>query len=147
MLEAGGPTRARLLLLKGLLLLHVLLLLLLQGPPPLRTNTAADAGGPSRWFFQGVHPFEWGPQGADAAPRSKDYYQLLGAYRKLAKKLHPDVAPGKEKEFMEIAKAHEVLSDPDQRRKYDAFGEEGVAGGAGSAGPDGFPFDVFASRA
>ncbi|KAL8448858.1 hypothetical protein Emed_003566 [Eimeria media] len=89
---------------------------------------------------------------------SKDYYQLLGvrrnasqraidkAYRKLAKRLHPDVAPGKEREFMEIAKAHEVLSDPEQRRKYDAFGEEGIEGiaGMGAGGADGFPFDVFA---
>ncbi|CDJ44352.1 hypothetical protein ETH_00033895, partial [Eimeria tenella] len=66
------------------------------------------------------------------------------AYRKLAKKLHPDVAPGKEKEFMEIAKAHEVLSDPEQRKKYDTFGEEGLAGfpGAG-AGDAGFPFSEF----
>ncbi|KAL8273791.1 hypothetical protein Esti_002265 [Eimeria stiedai] len=75
-------------------------------------------------------------------------YGGMRAYRKLAKRLHPDVAPGKEGEFMEIAKAHEVLSDPEQRKRYDAFGEEGLAGTAGTGGAggaDGFPFDVFAN--
>ncbi|CDJ59467.1 hypothetical protein EMWEY_00057610 [Eimeria maxima] len=68
----------------------------------------------------------------------------MQAYRKLAKKLHPDVAPGKEKEFMEIAKAHEVLSDPEQRKKYDTFGEEGVAAFSGAQGAEGgFPFSEF----
>jgi curved DNA-binding protein len=67
----------------------------------------------------------------------KDYYKILGvdkkasekeikkAYRKLARKHHPDVNPGDdsaEDRFKEINEAHEVLSDPDKRKKYDQLG-------------------------
>ena len=67
----------------------------------------------------------------------KDYYKLLGvartatteeihkAFRKLARQHHPDVAKHKkeaEEKFKEINEAHEVLSDPEKRRKYDALG-------------------------
>jgi curved DNA-binding protein len=67
----------------------------------------------------------------------KDYYQTLGvtksasekeikqAYRKLARKHHPDVNPGDksaEAKFKEINEAHEVLGDPEKRKKYDELG-------------------------
>src|SRR4030042_2120048 len=69
---------------------------------------------------------------------AKDYYQILGvkrdapakevrqAYRRLARKLHPDVNPGDkaaEARFKEVNAAYEVISDPEKRKKYDRYGE------------------------
>lgn len=87
----------------------------------------------------------------------RDYYEVLGvdrnaddatlkkAYRKLAKKYHPDMNPGDkeaEAKFKEATEAYGVLSDPDKRRQYDQFGhaafENGGGGGAGGFG--GFDF-------
>src|SRR5450631_2927119 len=68
-----------------------------------------------------------------------DYYKILGisktaseedikkAYRKLARKLHPDLNPtDKEanKKFQQVNEANEVLSDPEKRKKYDTYGKD-----------------------
>jgi len=91
----------------------------------------------------------------------KDYYQVLGvpknasekeikqAFRKLARKHHPDVNPGDrgaEQKFKEINEAHEVLSDPEKRRKYDQLGSnwkqyEQYARGPSPSGFGGFRVD------
>ncbi|MEP6754178.1 MAG: DnaJ C-terminal domain-containing protein [Chthonomonadales bacterium] len=72
-------------------------------------------------------------------PEYKDYYKILGvpktadereikvAYRRLARKYHPDVNPGDETaeaKFKEISEANEVLSDAEKRAKYDQFGDQ-----------------------
>ena len=87
----------------------------------------------------------------------RDYYEVLGigknatdaeiksAYRKLAKKYHPDLNPGDkeaEEKFKEVNEANDVLSDPQKRQRYDQFGFAGVdpnyaaanGGGAGGVG-------------
>src|SRR5436190_5435819 len=92
-----------------------------------------------------------------AANTRRDYYTVLGvprtatekdiktAYRKLARKHHPDVNPGDKKSedlFKEIGEAYSVLSDADKRRKYDRWGHnwekiEQSGGAAGSPRPGG----------
>jgi len=81
----------------------------------------------------------------------KDYYKILGvaksasdeeikkAYRKMALKYHPDKnkSPGAEEKFKEIAEAYDVLSDPEKRKLFDQFGEEGLKGGVGGGAPGG----------
>ena len=68
--------------------------------------------------------------------RSADAAEIKSAYRKLAKKYHPDANPGKDttSEFQEVNRAYEVLSDVDKRKKYDMFGEAGVGSSAASEG-------------
>ena len=83
----------------------------------------------------------------------RDYYEVLGvnknatddelkkAYRKLAKKYHPDANPDNKKEaeakFKEVNEAYENLSDPQKRRMYDQFGHDGPQGFGGAGGPFG----------
>ena len=83
----------------------------------------------------------------------RDYYEVLGvnknatedemkkAYRKLAKKYHPDANPNNKEEaeakFKEVNEAYENLSDPQKRKMYDQFGHNGPQGFGGQGGPFG----------
>lgn len=88
----------------------------------------------------------------------RDYYDTLGvkrnageeeikkAYRRLARKFHPDMNPGNksaEERFKEISEAYEVLSDKEKRQSYDSFGHESPFGRGGARpgyGPEGFRY-------
>ena len=71
--------------------------------------------------------------------------EIKSAYRKLAKKYHPDMNPGDkeaEAKFKEASEAYAILSDADKRRQYDQFGHAAFDGGAGG-GAGGFDFNGF----
>ena len=91
----------------------------------------------------------------------RDYYEVLGvtkgvseadlkkAYRKVAKKYHPDTNPGDkeaEEKFKEAAEAYAVLSDPEKRAKYDQYGHAAFEQGGGPGGFGGFDFSEISSE-
>lgn len=80
-------------------------------------------------------------------PRGASADDIKKAYRRLARRLHPDANPddaAAAERFKEVARAYEVLSDPDKRARYDRFGEAGLGGaGAGGADPFGGFGDIF----
>src|SRR6266480_1624581 len=103
-----------------------------------------------------------------AAMAKEDFYKILGvkkdakpeeikkAYRRLARKYHPDVNPGDkaaEDRFKQMSEAFDVLSDPKKRKVYDRFGqysdnlanaaEAGTAGSTYTRGTPGFDFSGF----
>jgi curved DNA-binding protein len=101
-----------------------------------------------------------------AATDFKDYYEILGvsktasideikqAFRRLARKYHPDVNPGNkqaEARFKEVSEAYEVLSDSDKRQKYDQFGQywkqvgEGFPSGGVGVDMGGFDFSQYSN--
>lgn len=86
-----------------------------------------------------------------------DFYVILGvergatladvkrAYKRLARKFHPDINPGDRMaaaQFRQIAEAYETLSDVERRRRYDATGARGEAAGGSAFGFDGFDFTI-----
>ena len=91
----------------------------------------------------------------------KDYYKILEVdknatkdqikkqFRKLARKYHPDVNPGNhdaELKFKEINEAHEVLSDDEKRKKYDALGTDWYESAGGAPGGGGFDWSTWEQR-
>ena len=89
------------------------------------------------------------------AAKTKDYYEVLGlkrgaseddikkAYRKLARKFHPDLNPGDkgaEDQFKQLQEAYDVLSDPENRKLYDQYGDDwrAVKAGGGTPPPPGW---------
>jgi DnaJ-class molecular chaperone len=87
--------------------------------------------------------------------RTASAEEIQKAYRKMARKYHPDMNPDDataKKKFQEVQAAYEVLSDPEKRKRYDQFGSDyesvGAGGGPGTwrytttTGPQTFPFDL-----
>src|SRR5215212_5775369 len=87
-------------------------------------------------------------------PKTASAEDVQKAYRKLARKYHPDMNPDDataKKKFQEVQSAFEILSDPDKRKRYDQYGSDFDPGAGAhpggwryttSSGPQTYPFDV-----
>jgi molecular chaperone DnaJ len=97
-------------------------------------------------ILEAVDPLDPSTKATYVSVVARDYYRTLGvskgatdaeikrAYRRLARKLHPDVTgddPKSTERFKEITEAYDVLSDGKRRRTYDLFGAQGVSSGGG----------------
>lgn len=114
-----------------------------------QTWTVPSAGASLKYIMSGTKLYM-----STRNQTGRDFYQILGvsrnadtkeiksAYRKLAKQYHPDANPGQDttEKFQELNRAYEVLTDPDLKRKYDMFGEQGLGTSAASDQAAGSPF-------
>src|SRR5439155_20488207 len=78
-------------------------------------------------------------------PRGATLADVKRAYKRLARKYHPDVNPGDRTaaaQFRQILEAYETLSDPDRRRRYDSAGHVAAAAAETAVGFEGFDFSV-----
>ncbi|CAB9500426.1 protein DnaJ [Seminavis robusta] len=124
---------------------------------PARRSVSKVVGGPSTSSITSPSTQQSSALFMSTRPQTgKDFYAVLGvsrtaslsdiksAYRKLAKQYHPDANPDEDttQQFQDINRAYEVLKDPDLKKKYDMFGEQGIGTSAASdaAGGYGSPF-------
>lgn len=117
-------------------------------------NSEPRRGPAPKTLYRQAKIFNQQAEDERTVPEKRDYYTVLGvdrgaakdeikrAYRRLAKKYHPDLNQENQKEseeaFKEVSEAYEVLSDPQKRANYDRFGHAGV-----NFGPGGFSWSDF----
>lgn len=104
-----------------------------SSPSTFSTRLGIGRGGPStgRDFYSIL-----------GVPRSANEKEIKSAYRKMAKKYHPDANPGEDttEKFQDVNRAYEVLNNPKLKEKYDMFGEGGIGTSDASDNQAGSPF-------